>query len=88
MDLLKYDPPAKVTSKHSTTTSAARKGASDSSSCDEIINTILPPKSFAQHGELWTQKVSLTPATTLDLVQLQVARAALLRLQLTPGGFL
>ncbi|CAL7934175.1 unnamed protein product [Xylocopa violacea] len=37
----------------------------------EILNRILPPKQWEEDGQLWTQKVSSTPATRLDVINLQ-----------------
>lgn len=38
---------------------------------DEILNSILPPREWIENGQLWIQKVSSTPATRLDVVNLQ-----------------
>ncbi|EDV23282.1 axonemal dynein light chain p33 [Trichoplax adhaerens] len=38
---------------------------------EEILNSILPPKEWQDNGQLWTQQVSSTPATRLDVVNLQ-----------------
>lgn len=38
---------------------------------EEILNTILPPKEWEEDGQLWRQTVSTTPATRLDVVNLQ-----------------
>lgn len=38
---------------------------------EEILNTILPPKEWEEDGQLWRQEVSTTPATRLDVVNLQ-----------------
>lgn len=38
---------------------------------EEILNTILPPKEWEEDGQLWRQQVSTTPATRLDVVNLQ-----------------
>ncbi|CAK9795353.1 33 kDa inner dynein arm light chain, axonemal [Anthophora quadrimaculata] len=37
----------------------------------EILNRILPPKQWEQDGQTWTQQVSSTPATRLDVINLQ-----------------
>ncbi|XP_015770097.1 PREDICTED: 33 kDa inner dynein arm light chain, axonemal-like [Acropora digitifera] len=39
---------------------------------DEILNAILPPREWTENGQLWVQQVSSTPATRLDVVNLQV----------------
>lgn len=38
---------------------------------DEILNSILPPREWTETGQLWTQHVSSTPATRLDVINLQ-----------------
>ena len=38
---------------------------------EEILNTILPPKEWTDNNQLWIQQVSSTPATRLDVVNLQ-----------------
>ncbi|XP_011255828.1 axonemal dynein light intermediate polypeptide 1 [Camponotus floridanus] len=37
----------------------------------EILNRILPPKEWEEDGQIWTQRVSSTPATRLDVINLQ-----------------
>ncbi|KAK9307227.1 hypothetical protein QLX08_002390 [Tetragonisca angustula] len=37
----------------------------------EILNKILPPKQWEEDGQVWTQQVSSTPATRLDVINLQ-----------------
>lgn len=38
---------------------------------EEILNAILPPKEWEEEGQAWRQQVSTTPATRLDVVNLQ-----------------
>lgn len=38
---------------------------------EEILNTILPPKEWEEDSQKWKQQVSSTPATRLDVVNLQ-----------------
>ncbi|XP_008118098.2 axonemal dynein light intermediate polypeptide 1 [Anolis carolinensis] len=38
---------------------------------DEILNAILPPREWAEGNQLWTQQVSSTPSTRMDVVHLQ-----------------
>lgn len=38
---------------------------------EEILNTILPPKEWEEDGQKWRQQVSTTPATRIDVVNLQ-----------------
>ncbi|XP_051170069.1 33 kDa inner dynein arm light chain, axonemal isoform X2 [Leptopilina boulardi] len=37
----------------------------------EILNGILPPRKWQEDGQQWMQKVSSTPATRLDVINLQ-----------------
>ncbi|XP_076672889.1 putative inner dynein arm light chain, axonemal Dnali1 [Andrena cerasifolii] len=37
----------------------------------DILNRILPPKKWEEDGQMWTQQVSSTPATRLDVINLQ-----------------
>ena len=39
---------------------------------EEILNSILPPREWSEDGQLWKQCVSSTPATRLDVMNLQV----------------
>jgi len=38
---------------------------------DEILNSILPPREWTESSQLWVQHVSSTPATRLDVINLQ-----------------
>ncbi|KAJ3413397.1 Axonemal dynein light intermediate polypeptide 1 [Chytridiales sp. JEL 0842] len=38
---------------------------------EDILNSILPPREWDESGQLWVQKVSSTPATRLDVINLQ-----------------
>lgn len=38
---------------------------------ENVLNAILPPREWEDGGNLWVQKVSSTPATRLDVIQLQ-----------------
>lgn len=38
---------------------------------EEILNSILPPRTWEEEGQLWTQTVSSTPATRQDVINLQ-----------------
>jgi Axonemal dynein light chain len=42
---------------------------------EDILNSILPPREWDEAGQLWVQKVSSTPATRLDVINLQVIKA-------------
>jgi dynein light intermediate chain len=39
---------------------------------EEILDSILPPREWEDNGQLWRQSVSATPATRLDVINLQV----------------
>jgi Axonemal dynein light chain len=39
---------------------------------EDILNSILPPREWTNDGQLWVQYVSSTPATRLDVINLQV----------------
>ena len=43
----------------------------DEESCEEILNSILPPREWEHNGKLWRQRVSASPATRLDVMNLQ-----------------
>ena len=38
---------------------------------EDILNSILPPREWTEDGKLWVQYVSSTPATRLDVINLQ-----------------
>ncbi|XP_071569416.1 axonemal dynein light intermediate polypeptide 1 [Temnothorax nylanderi] len=84
--LVKYDNPVLITThpekvrKDSALAKvgiAACKIQTTSASADtrretiEILNRILPPKEWEEDGQIWTQRVSSTPATRLDVINLQ-----------------
>ena len=39
---------------------------------EEILDSVLPPREWTEDGQLWVQRVSSTPATRLDVINLQV----------------
>lgn len=41
------------------------------SQTEDILNAILPPREWTENGQLWVQYVSSTPATRLDVINLQ-----------------
>ncbi|XP_012226484.1 putative inner dynein arm light chain, axonemal [Linepithema humile] len=84
--LVKYDNPVLITThpekvrKDAAITKigvAACKIQTTSTSVDtrretvEILNKILPPKEWEEDGQIWAQRVSSTPATRLDVINLQ-----------------
>lgn len=52
---------------------AEQKGGRDKAptQTEDILNSILPPREWEESGQLWVQKVSSTPATRLDVINLQ-----------------
>lgn len=47
------------------------KAAPTTTQTEDILNSILPPREWTEDGQLWVQYVSSTPATRLDVVNLQ-----------------
>uniref|UniRef100_A0A6P7GVD2 Inner dynein arm light chain, axonemal n=1 Tax=Diabrotica virgifera virgifera TaxID=50390 RepID=A0A6P7GVD2_DIAVI len=76
--LVKYDNPVLV-SKHEAKPGPSGEDVGRRSTLtadvkretEEILNTILPPKEWEEEGQMWRQAVSTTPATRLDVVNLQ-----------------
>lgn len=73
--LVKYDNPVLV----STSKGRGRKGKlppveqkQQLTQTEDILNSILPPREWTAEGQLWVQYVSSTPATRLDVINLQV----------------
>ena len=73
--LVKYDTQILVS-----TSGKSKKGAAgvstpstdDSTSKNEdYLNSLLPPKEFMEDGQLWVQYVSPSPATKMDVINLQ-----------------
>jgi len=74
--LVRYDPPvqaaaAKEKQKRAKAGQGAGGGAKGTLQTEEILSSILPPRTFEQDGEQWVQFVSSTPATRLDVMNLQ-----------------
>ena len=55
----------------STADSGASKQQQQRSETEEILDSILPPREWEEEGQLWRQSVSSTPATRLDVINLQ-----------------
>jgi dynein light intermediate chain len=70
--LVKYNTPILVN-----TTGKGKKGNKKSgiekqtTQTEDILNSILPPREWTDDGQLWVQYVSSTPATRLDVINLQ-----------------
>jgi dynein light intermediate chain len=72
--LVKYDTPILVSTTKTGTRKPGKAAASSGGSSPatgEILNSILPPREWTDDGQLWVQYVSSTPATRLDVIQLQ-----------------
>jgi len=70
--LVKYDNPILVsTTKEKVKKVPERQSLSQTSQTEDILNSILPPREWTDDGQLWVQYVSSTPATRLDVVNLQ-----------------
>merc|ERR1712216_960284 len=76
--LVKYDNPVLVNSARDKKSKGKSKGAlppvNDSKAptqTEDILNSILPPREWTEDGQLWIQYVSSTPATRLDVINLQ-----------------
>ena len=75
--LVKYDSPVLVS------TNKDKKGAKGKGKLppvetkpnltptEDILNSILPPREWTEEGQLWVQYVASTPATRLDVINLQ-----------------
>ncbi|TPX33515.1 hypothetical protein SmJEL517_g03595 [Synchytrium microbalum] len=64
-------PPVSTLDSSSPSSNAANRAKSPTSQTDDILNSILPPREWEESGQLWVQKVSSTPATRLDVINLQ-----------------
>merc|ERR1711934_1026724 len=77
--LVKYDNPVLVNSAKDKKSKgkggkAALPPVNDSKAptqTEDILNSILPPREWTEDGQLWIQYVSSTPATRLDVINLQ-----------------
>lgn len=80
--LVKYNSPVlvninpdKATPGPSTSEAAGRSASGgipeSRKETEEILNVILPPRTWEEEGQLWTQTVSSVPATRQDVVNLQ-----------------
>lgn len=70
--LVKYNTPILVSTTGNKGKNAKQK-ASDkhTTQTEDILNSILPPREWTEDGQLWVQYVSSTPATRLDVINLQ-----------------
>jgi dynein light intermediate chain len=83
--LVKYDVPVQVVGNKRKPKASGGGGSSSSSggvpkldrrvqlpSTEDVLNAILPPREWSHDGQLWVQHVASTPATRIDVVNLQV----------------
>jgi len=68
--LVRYDNPILVASSKGKKTAKVEKPAAVTQT-EDILNSILPPREWTEDGQLWVQYVSSTPATRLDVINLQ-----------------
>lgn len=76
--LVKYDNPVLVSTGKGKGSKARSKGPlppveakAGLTQTEDILNSILPPREWTEDGQLWVQYVSSTPATRLDVINLQ-----------------
>ena len=75
--LVKYDNAVLLTDAKKKTAARKAKAAKTSDvagavpQTEDILNSILPPREFEEDGQKWVQFVSSTPATRLDVLNLQ-----------------
>merc|ERR1712039_289301 len=81
--LVKYDTPSLLTTKDKKGSKPAKggkklppvEGKPQLTQTEDILNSILPPREWTEEGQLWVQYVSSTPATRLDVINLQELKA-------------
>lgn len=54
-----------------TSASSSRSKDDPASKAEDYLNSILPPREYQDAGQLWVQYVSPTPATRIDVINLQ-----------------
>lgn len=70
--LVKYNTPILVQQSKGKKNNAKPKPSDRTTTqTEDILNSILPPREWTEDGKLWVQYVSSTPATRLDVVNLQ-----------------
>merc|ERR1712113_980797 len=77
--LVKYDTPSLLTTKDKKGSKPAKggkklppvEGKPQLTQTEDILNSILPPREWTESGQLWVQQGSSTPATRLDVINLQ-----------------
>lgn len=74
--LIKYNTPTLVSTTGGDKTKGKKKGnqaavEKKTTQTEDILNSILPPREWTEDGQLWVQYVSSTPATRLEVINLQ-----------------
>ncbi|XP_011498872.1 PREDICTED: 33 kDa inner dynein arm light chain, axonemal [Ceratosolen solmsi marchali] len=81
--LVKYDNPVLITNRPTKVKEVTSKVSSSACKVQsipafdsrkesiELLNGILPPKEWEKNGQIWRQQISSTPATRLDVINLQ-----------------
>ena len=69
--LVKYNTPIVMNLSGKQKKQQKEKAAPTTTQTEDILNSILPPREWTEDGQLWVQYVSSTPATRLDVVNLQ-----------------
>eukprot|EP00899_Mesostigma_viride_P009716 jgi/Mesvir1/18746/Mv01254-RA.1 len=78
--LVKYDNPVLISTTKDKKGKDTKKGTKQLppveqkpglTQTEDILNSILPPREWTEDGQLWVQYVSSTPATRLDVINLQ-----------------
>ena len=84
--LVKYDTPILISksfgksrqpgvashnSNSSSSTASSSRSGNAAMRTEDYLNSILPPREYQDSGQLWVQYVSPTPATRIDVINLQ-----------------
>jgi dynein light intermediate chain len=71
--LVKYHTPTLVAKGSGAAGKKGKKAAAEKepTQTEYILNSILPPREWTEDGQLWVQYVSSTPATRMDVLNLQ-----------------
>jgi len=72
--LVKYNTPIMVSSGYKGKKGGKKEKKQEAiatTQTEDILNSILPPREMIEDGQLWVQYVSSTPATRLDVINLQ-----------------
>lgn len=69
--LVKYNTPILVSTTGAGKKNQKKSAEKQTTQTEDILNSILPPREWTEDGQLWVQYVSSTPATRLDVINLQ-----------------